>query len=429
VTRRILAIVVLVFLFADVLGPVTKWQEWEPMLALAATKTATKTATATETATPTATATVTATATNTATPTATPTVVYPTVDGTPTSGVVPPGAFGDNPCTSIPTSWPSMTNPSGDFCYLSIVVNNYAPNILNLTSQCTGAATPWACCTGAGTGTCTPSGWTEQLSNVQWATADETYSVLTHTYTGAGDVAPTLAVTYVQPPDGNCSWTMRCYQNSCGCFTAGPTVHTLNSNSTTISGPGIVGTAGGAHLFDGATNSISSASFSNYTGSLAQRVSVGGILVSQFGADEPIISSGTMPTAQATANQSGQNFGVEADLGNSLTATASPTATPTPFPTALSTAGYQVWKGGAPGHTNQVNSAQLSELGTGENCTIECCSTGTSCATSCTVIWSSTAPTGKSADAINGPILCPGALQDLCFSCTNAESVPSVYTQ
>lgn len=227
---------------------------------------------------------------------ATAAMATPTVDGTTTSN--------NSVGTSIATSYGTGLHAT-DFCYALFC----SVGKLELTSKCTASNTPWSCCTGSGTGTCTPSSWTEQLSDV-----DNLVSVLTHSYSGGGDTAPTLTTA----SSGPWTYNLRCYAGSNATFRVAPTAQ-INGSATTVQGPGITGTNGDAHLFDGCLFSASSSAFSSYNDSLNQEVTATMTDTSTFGSDAAITSTGPMTKAQNTANHSGGSVGIEADLEAALT--------------------------------------------------------------------------------------------------------------
>lgn len=226
----------------------------------------------------------------------------PVVDGTP--------ATGNSVGTSFTTSFPSGFGSSntGDCCMLE-------------TATVTALSTAAGC---AETG----SGWTTTILNADYSCY---LSFLTHIYS-SGDTAPTCNVVTLQSN----SWNMVCYKASNGCtFATGPTVENPGvSNGTVISGPGITGTPGDAHIFIGFANQIST--FTNFNDSLTLESSYTAASPSLFLADAPVVSSGAIPTAQATVAAGSYGVAAQMDL-EAATPTPTPTATPTPSPTPTPT--------------------------------------------------------------------------------------------
>ena len=231
-------------------------------------------------------------------------------------------------CTGSGTG--TCTPQTGD-CFYAVLAPNGTAMEAEVNPSCLSSGAPWPCCTALGAGTCTPSGWHTALANFVWYSSSEYVSILTHVYT-SGDAAPTFNFSAT----GNITWTLQSYSGANGCaLAAGPTAQANNTASTTISGPGITGTAGDAHLFNGA-NAAGATTFSAFNDSLVQKV-VEGPGASHFtvmGADAAIASSGAMTAASATTSQSGKNVGIEADLEASVAATPTATATATVSATA-----------------------------------------------------------------------------------------------
>ncbi len=234
-----------------------------------------------------------------------PALAGPTLDGTPTEGTI-------TGSTSFTTSFPAGFGSanSGDCCIL-----------LYCGSQTLSTATG---CAASG------SGWTP-YTFPPWKTSYAA-EVLSHVY-ASGDTAPTcnpVATAYG-------SQNLLCYKSSNGCaFAAGPTAQ-VGTAGTTVSGPGIIGTSGDAHLFF--TCAYGSDTFSNYSDSLAQEVTQAYGYSTTAGADAVFASSGAQPTARATISTSAVNIGIEADLEAGATPTATPTrtATTTATPTVTAT--------------------------------------------------------------------------------------------
>jgi hypothetical protein len=204
----------------------------------------------------------------------------PTVDGTPTKG-----SLGSS---STATSYPAGFGAGnvGDCCILLY------------------------CGVNAITGNnCSPAWTTTGINNSQWNAVTETAYLFTHVYAN-GDTAPTCSTATANSG----SWNLRCYKNSKGCtFASGPTGNKDADNITTqIIGPGITGTAGDAHLFDGCV--AGSRTFSTYNDSLTQEVTQANTTASSMGADVTIASGGAQPTARATISVTARHFGIEADL-------------------------------------------------------------------------------------------------------------------
>jgi hypothetical protein len=240
-----------------------------------------------------------------------PALAQPGIDGTPTKGVV-------TATTSFATTYPTGFGSAnaGDCCIIQWCGNE----ALSTTAGCNESGSGW-------TAIWTSGGYTWGSGgnrDAQW---------LTHVYTGTGDTAPTCDLATA----GSGSYNLFCYKTANGCtFGTGPT----NKNGvagTVVSGPGISGTAGDAHLFGGCAASANT--FTNYNDSLNQEVTQSESIASSQEADVVIASSGTQPTAQATTSGTSYNSGIEADLEASVvpTATATATATVTATPTATAT--------------------------------------------------------------------------------------------
>ena len=240
----------------------------------------------------------------------------PAIDGTPTKGVV-------TTTTSFATTYPTgfSSANAGDCC----IIQWCGGTKLSTTAGCNGSGSGW-----------TPI-WT--TGGYGWGSgANRDAQWLTHVYTGTGDTAPTCNLSAT----GSGSYNLFCYKGSNGCtFGAGPTAQNSATASTVVSGPGITGTTGDAHLFGGCA--VQANTFTNYNDSLTQEATQSETVASSQEADVVIASSGTQPTAQATTSTSNYNTGIEADLEASVAATPTPTATatltatPTATPTVTAT--------------------------------------------------------------------------------------------
>ena len=240
-----------------------------------------------------------------------PALAQPSIDGTPTKGVV-------TTTTSFATTFPSGFGSVnvGDCC----IIQWCGSQELSTTAGCNASGSGWTPIWTAGGYTWGSGG----NRDAQW---------LTHVYTGTGDTAPTCNLS----ASGSGSYNLFCYKGSNGCtFRAGPNNQNSATAGTVISGPGIVGTAGDTQLFGGCA--VQSNTFSNYNDSLTQEVTQAESVASSQEADVVIASSGTQPTAQATTSASNYNTGIGADLEASVAATPTATATLTATPTATLTA-------------------------------------------------------------------------------------------
>ena len=166
----------------------------------------------------------------------------PAIDGTPTKATI-------TTTTSFTTSFPAgfSSANSGDCCLIL-----YCGNQTLSTS---------AGCAASG------SGWTP-FTFPGWGGGNAyTAEILTHVY-ASGDTAPTCNLS----ASGSGSRDLLCYKSSNGCaFAAGPTQHN-GSASTNVSGSGITGTSGDAHLFFTCAAGSGTATFSSYSDSLVQEV-------------------------------------------------------------------------------------------------------------------------------------------------------------
>ena len=228
----------------------------------------------------------------------------PVVDGTPTKAtIVGPSSFS----TSFPGGFGSAN--SGDCCMI-LYCGNHA---LSTSAGCAASGSGW-----------TP--YTFPAWNTNYAA-----EILTHVY-ASGDTAPICNFSTTSSGSQN----LLCYKSSSGCaFAAGPTPQN-GAASTTVSGPGITGTSGDAHLFFACA--AGSVTLSNYSDGLLQEVMQAYSYASTEEADAVFSSSGAQPPAQATISVSHVNIGIEADLEASQTPTATATATPTATATATATA-------------------------------------------------------------------------------------------
>jgi hypothetical protein len=222
------------------------------------------------------------------------------IDGTPTKSVV-------TTTTSFTATYPTGFGSAnvGDCCIIQWCGNE----ALSTTAGCNQSGSGW-----------TPI-WT--TGGYGWGSgANRDAQWLTHVYAGTGDTAPTCDLS----ASGSGSYNLFCYKGSNGCtFRAGPSFQNSAAASTIVSGPGITGTAGDAHLFGGCAAGANT--FANYNDSLTQEVTQSESIASSQEADVVIASSGTQPTAQATTSVSAMNTGIEAGLEASVAATPTPTAT------------------------------------------------------------------------------------------------------
>jgi len=238
-----------------------------------------------------------------------PALAQPGIDGTPTKGVV-------TTTTSFATTYPTGFGSAnaGDCCIIQWCGNE----ALSTTAGCNQSGSGW-----------TPI-WTS--GDYAWGSGNNREAQwLTHVYT-SGDTAPTCNLA----TSGSGSYNLFCYKTANGCtFRPGPTNQNSASAMTLISGPGITGTAGDAHLFGGCAAGANT--FTNYNDSLTQEVTQSESIASSQEADAVIASSGAQPTAQATTSLSAFNTGIEADLEASAVPTATATSTPTATATLTAT--------------------------------------------------------------------------------------------
>ena len=195
----------------------------------------------------------------------------PGVDGTPTkSTITNVSSF----ATSFPAGFGSAN--AGDCCMI-LYCGSHA---LSTAAGCAQSGSGWA--------PYTFPNWNNTF----------TAEILTHVFSN-GDTAPTCKLTASAYGSEN----LLCYKSSNGCgFAAGPTPQNTDTASVTVSGPGIVGTAGDAHLFF--TCNHGTATLSNYNDSLAQEVTQSYAYSTTAEADAVIGSSGQQPTAKATISVS-----------------------------------------------------------------------------------------------------------------------------
>ncbi len=228
----------------------------------------------------------------------------PVVDGTPTKAAITSSA---SFTTSFPAGFGSAN--AGDCCIMLYCGNQ-------TLSTATG-------CAASG------SGWTPYTFPL-WASGTLTAEILTHVY-ASGDTAPTCNMS----ASGGGSENLLCYKSSNGCAFANGPAPQNGSASTTVSGPGIIGTSGDAQLFF--TCAHASTTFTNYNDSLVQEVTQASATISSAEADAVLASSGAQPTAQATIGTGTANIGIGADLEASAAATPTPTATATTTATRTAT--------------------------------------------------------------------------------------------
>ena len=288
----------------------------------------------------------------------------PVVDGTPTAASITSG-------TPFPTSLPGGFGSAnaGDCCI-----------ILYCGTQ---ALSTSAGCAASG------SGWTPYTFPA-WNTS-YTAEILTHVY-ASSDTAPTCDLGAA----GAGSWNLLCYKSSNGCaFAAGPTPQN-GSASTTVSGPGITGTSGDAHLFF--TCAYGSDTFSKYSNSLVQEVTQAYAYSSTGVADAVFSSSGAQPTAQATISTSKVNIGIEADLEASHTPTGTVTATPTATASATPTATTTATATATP--TATATATVTSTATTSATATATATATVTATATATATATPTGTPTGAASPAL-----------------------------
>jgi hypothetical protein len=99
-----------------------------------------------------------------------------------------------------------------------------------------------------------------------------------------------------------------------------------------------------------------------------------------------------------------------------LTATQTATATSTPVLVSAAASTTTILRAGGPGHVETLNDLELVGITANTTLTVECCTSGSNCATNCAVLDSSLTPSSSNNRAVtNGADVCASALQDLCL--------------